>query len=218
MKTLEPMILMLRGHGSSIRAPLPHVLDVDYMGLVTAREAVEAWYPPAHQHYSIFDAHSPEGISWILCNDSFNVGLNPANILREFTVNFDLDNLNTSLDVEVDVERIQPLLDLLHIIVKKKGFHLQIYLSQQHIRLNLWPAYFNMFNPILLAFESAGSTVSVSWSYCFREGRRLRLQWDLTDMIREGVADKDVMKRWLEENEFMIAPEHKDYLREDNAN
>ena len=148
------MIAALSGRRGRRHKPLPHVVDVSFVGPEIALEMVEAFYEHAGKYSTPFLAQEPRDIDRLVCEDVFHLGLNPATVLRGLDIVFDVDKLTLPHSTEVDVNNIETSLKLLHTIVKKKDFRLKINLSQRRIRLNLWSSYFNMLRPILHAFES----------------------------------------------------------------
>jgi hypothetical protein len=96
-----------------------------------------------------------ESTERVLRNDSFNVGIIPADILREFEMEYTMEWLPKNS------EEVQKFVDDLLSIKKKKGFDLEIRLRQNKFKLNPWPRAFDMFRPVLEGFEQEGGRVRI---------------------------------------------------------
>jgi hypothetical protein len=141
--------------------PVPHIADPSYVGKEIALEALESFC--THNPQVVFEASDPASIERLVYEDVFNVGLDPATVLRAMTITLDLDGLTLpSSENEVLMEDIKCALVSLFEITKKKDFNLRIQLRQKRIRLNTWNGFFDVLRPILCAFDNAGARVNIS--------------------------------------------------------
>lgn len=193
---------------------LPHVVDPKYVGPEVALEVVEAYYRHVPSQIHAFDAMEPEDIISLVSEDVFHVGLDPATVLREMNITFDMDSLNRRFNEGVDVKPIYESLASLLKVSKKKDFKLNITLEQKRIRLNLWDAYFVMLKPILHAFEVEGAQVRILWSYSWTEAFISR---ELNDLIKDSSPGwKADMVRSIDSEED-IEHQHRHYLWENET-
>jgi hypothetical protein len=197
---------------------LPHFVLPQFVGLMIARELVEAWYRLAPGVLKPFNTHCPQDIQTLVDHDAFDIGLNPATVLRELDIGLDIDSFaSSSGDFGIDTQPIINGLKHLLKIEMKNGFRLRIQLLQQRVRLNLWKQCFTMLKPTLQAFETESSNVSVTWGYHNEDFWRKPLAtYDLTGIIRRYDYDwKETATKWLDLQDNIL-DEHREYRQEDD--
>jgi hypothetical protein len=220
LETSRSMVGRLQG-GSIV--PLLFVVDTQYIDPEVALEIVEAYYRRAPRYILPFHAITLDDIERLVSMDLFGVGLNPATILRELKISFDVDNLNLPFNIQVDVEQITEALSWLFKIVKKKGFKLTIELVQRRIRLSLWEEYFMMLKPVLQVFEKEGATVNIMWRYQNFSYPPDRIFIELNDLIRASGPDWKRNPEWMKdmterlERYEDIEDFHREYQQEDHV-
>jgi hypothetical protein len=220
LETTRPMVGRLQG-GRGSSEPLPFVVDTKYVHPEIALEIVEAYYRLAPQYVQAFHAITPDDIERLVSMDLFDVGLNPATVLHELKISFDVDNLNLPFNVQVDVEHITEALSWLMKIVKKKAFKLTIELVQRRVRLSLWEGYFMILKPFLQAFEKEGATVKIWWRYRDHNRPPDRIVICLNDLVRESGPEWKRNPEWMKdmterlERFEDIEDLHREYLQED---
>ncbi|KAF2824242.1 hypothetical protein CC86DRAFT_326781 [Ophiobolus disseminans] len=195
---------------------IPHVVDVSYVGPEIALEIVEAY----HGKQSLtLQAFRLEEINRIFCDDVFCVGITPATMLRGLQIFLDVDGcLSLSNPAEVDVQAVEPSLNHLLMITKKKDFQLSIELHQCRIRLKLWNTYVNILRPILHAFESEGARVDIFWTCRYSDSIiSSKVRHKLKDMIRLGAPiDKDTLIQSLGKEYHIRANDSRQFLWEED--
>ncbi|KAF1946881.1 hypothetical protein EJ02DRAFT_199028 [Clathrospora elynae] len=198
--------------GLSRAKAVPHVVDTSYVGLEMGLEIVEAYYGHAVGN-GMFEAQHLRDVDRLIDCDAFNVGVDPATVLREMGIKFHLDEL-ADAKRNIDMEEVKRSFDRLLKVVKKKGFKLRIELSQRRIRLNVWPKFFDILRPILLAFEEGGADVAIQWSYTDHDWL-YDVSLPLNDLIKQSNPKWKVDIQTALEYEETIEEQHREYLFED---
>jgi len=165
------------------RDGLPHFVKPAFVGSDAALEAVEAWYRAAQRDpWPFLWASQVRHVERLVTADAFFVGLNPADVLRKLTLELDMEGLLLSPDGDfaADPSIARHYLGLLSKIKNKRGFDLNVILSQRRIRLNLWPQAFDLIRPVLNEFENEGACVHVTWNH--DEGEAIR---DVKSLVKE---------------------------------
>jgi thiol-disulfide isomerase/thioredoxin len=153
----------------------PHFVKAAVMGRDIACEMVEAWYK-IHEMLQYACTTSAKALERRVCADSFNVGLDPANVLRSLHLSLGLAQL------ALHPAEGQNVVGLLRRIGKKHGFRLCITLSQDQLSLSLWPAVCDIFRPVLEEFEKEGADVTINVMY-FSESFEV-VEWSLLEAIK----------------------------------
>lgn len=176
------------------------IIDPSYVGSEMAREVVEAIY----QNEScgsgrffgerVFCATSPHTLRRLICDDTFGVGLDPANHLRSMSIKYHIDELMVHdgfYNRTYSLKQITRSFSALLRVVKKRGFELEIELTQQRVRLNMWNEWFEALRPIVNTFEEGGATVTINWKYDGIQDDSVKNQYwrPLVDMIRNQEPD-----------------------------
>ncbi|KAI4673674.1 uncharacterized protein J4E88_008730 [Alternaria novae-zelandiae] len=147
-----------------------HVVRPDFMGKETALEMARAWYEAAAtltpDTFTIPD--NRESIKRTVCEDCFQVGLDPATVLRTLTIDFDetTSRLASPYCKWPDADTRRNSFDLLHLIKKKAGFRLNFRICTPKFRLNCWPDFFDLLQPIVKTLENEGAIVDVQAIHC----------------------------------------------------
>ncbi|KAI4690412.1 hypothetical protein J4E81_007565 [Alternaria sp. BMP 2799] len=142
-----------------------HVVRADFMGKETALEMARAWYEAAAtltpDIFTISDTQ--ESIKQTICEDLFQVGLDPATVLRTLTINFDetTSRLASPYCKWPDADTRRKTFNLLHRVKKKAGFRLNFRICSPKFRLNCWPDFFDLLQPMVKAFDDEGAIVDV---------------------------------------------------------
>lgn len=132
---------------------LPAIADQGIVRRVVAREAVEILYRSSD--IALTSLRAPELTSFwqvpkVIYGDPFRVGFCPAEVLREITLNVDVERCYSHekgrlrakspfINHDQIIRQLTPLLN----IKKKKGFKLRINLIQRYIRLNVLQEFIN---------------------------------------------------------------------------
>jgi hypothetical protein len=183
---------------------MSHVVDLNYMGVEVAREVVEAYYKIARNVAQPLEAQHPLEISNIVEGDFFNVGPDPAKVLRGIAIRFSLDNLVDGTGY-IDLAHMQQAFEQLLRMKKKPGFKLRIELRQYHVRLRLLAQS---------AFEGAEAEVAITWKILDTSGGS-DPERSLDDIVRHPTTGwKEEFTEYLE-NVPGIAPEYREYRHED---
>ncbi|KAI4948134.1 hypothetical protein J4E91_006128 [Alternaria rosae] len=149
-----------------------HVVRPDFMGKETVLEIVQAWYEAAARltpdTFTISDTQ--ESIQQAVCEDRFQVGLDPAIVLRTLTIDFDetTSRISSPYCKWPDADTHRKSFDLLHRIKKKTGFRLNFRICTPKFRLNCWPDFFDLMQPIVKTFDDEGAIVDVQAIHCSR--------------------------------------------------
>jgi len=139
----------------------PHFIKQSYIGLETAREALEMWYKivPGGSGYHHLRAKKLSEAIRLLTADAFNVGLKPIAVLRGLTIEVHVNELVAS------PAEAQAMVDQLFRIAHIRNFDLHFRLFQRDVRLNLWPPVFELLRPVLTAFDEHNGNMRVEWYY-----------------------------------------------------
>jgi hypothetical protein len=141
----------------------PHFINSELVGPHVPKEVVAAWYKAAQEVADHpFKALSPYDIEAFVTIDHFNLGINPATVLRRMDLEFDLEDFVMVCD---PADGLDPVLDHLLRIQNKRGFILRVKLKQKRIRLNQWPIAVDISKPILQEFIAQGAQVRIYWTY-----------------------------------------------------
>ncbi|KAI4923409.1 hypothetical protein J4E85_008447 [Alternaria conjuncta] len=166
-----------------------HVVWPDFMGKETALELVQAWYEAAStltpETFTISDTQ--ESIKQATCEDRFQVGLDPAIILRTLTIDFDetTSRLASPYCKWLDADIRRNSFDLLHRLKKKAGFRLNFRICTPKFRLNCWPDFFDLLQPIVKTLENEGAIVDVQAIHCSRGPHPMPYVYvDLNSLVR----------------------------------
>ena len=149
-----------------------HVVRPDFVGKEMALEMARAWYEAAStltpDTFTISDTR--ELIKQTICEDRFRVGLDPATVLRTLTIDFDetTSRLASPYCKWPDADTRRKTFDLLHRIKKKTGFRLNFRICTPKFRLNCWPDFFDLMQPMVKTFDSEGVIVDVQAIHCSR--------------------------------------------------
>ena len=84
--------------------------------------------------------------------DVFGVGVNPVDVLKAFDIGLLLVPRGAYIH-EHSTKGWPDIVNSLLKIKNKNGFKLNIQFEQRGLSLNVWPAAFDMFRPVLEAFE-----------------------------------------------------------------
>jgi hypothetical protein len=117
----------------SRKYPLPHVVLPHYVGLEVAREVVEEYYRSTP--FGKFHVEWPGATENIVCRDLFEVGAIPAKVFQQLQLTVDIFVFDAD-HREVGKKEVSDLFAPLLKFVNKKGFKLEIELSQHPILLN----------------------------------------------------------------------------------
>jgi hypothetical protein len=158
----------------------PYFVKAAVMGRDIARELVEAWYSVCGTLQYGYTTGTG-ALERRVCVDSFNVGLDPANVLKKLSLRLDLEQL------ALNPPEGQKVVGLLRRIRKKNRFLLSIYLNQEQLRLNLWPAVCDIFRPVLEEFEKEGADVRVDLTHFSKSD--VFIEWSLLEAIRHPESE-----------------------------
>ncbi|KAF2035168.1 hypothetical protein EK21DRAFT_107295 [Setomelanomma holmii] len=203
--TLCPMVGTLQGEVYDV----PHVVDKEYVGSQIALEVVEAYYNHAPDVVTAMDL---DDIERLINDDVFDVGLDPAAVLRHMNIELAIDDYLVAAHGSVDFDAIRPSLAALLDIEKKSGFKLKIDLLQVRIRLKVLDEYIKLLGPILHEFESQGANVEIWWMHhTFKDWRDCIGYRNITDVVRDPSIDwrPRFIKR-LDKN-WEICDDNRDY-------
>ena len=149
-----------------------HLVRPNFMGEETALEMAQAWYEAAStlapDTFTIPDTQ--ESIQQTVCEDRFKVGLDPATVLRTLTIDFDetKSRLASPYCKWPDAATRQETFNLLHRLKKKAGFRLNFRICTPKFRLNCWPDFFDLMQPIVKTLADEGAIVDVQAIHCSR--------------------------------------------------
>ena len=190
----------------------PHFIKQSYVGIETAREALEMWYKmvPGGSNYRHLFATTLSEANRLLTADAFKVGLKPTAVLRGLIVEVPVKDLVAS------PAEAQAMVDQLLRIVHKRDFHLYIRLPQRNIRLNLWTPIFELLRPVLTAFKEHSRNIRVQWFY--QPDRTSTIKYDLNPHIRDPGAEwkEYLIESFFKPRQQCLQVRHRDYLVEDN--
>ncbi|KAF1361131.1 hypothetical protein EJ07DRAFT_176517 [Lizonia empirigonia] len=216
---------LLYGGKQTRRTRKVHIIDPSYVGTEMAREVVEALYQNERcgsgPFYGerVFCATSPNTLRRLICDDTFGVGLDPATHLRSMSIKYHIDKLmahDGCYDRSYSLKQITRSFSALLRVVKKRGFELEIELTQQRVRLNMWNEWFEALRPILSTFEECGATVTIKWNYDGIQDDSVPNQYwrPLVNMIRNQGPDwRREVADWMDSLPH-VDPAHREYMYE----
>jgi hypothetical protein len=178
VRTEEGAEVAWRAMGTTLGALRPkrishisHIVLPEYVGAEAALENVQMWYEITARicptRFQLDGMKIGERLKTTLCKDSFQVGLDPATILRTLAICLD----DTALILRhkhsafKDAISRRDAFDCLLRIKKKHGFQLSFQICQDTIRLNLLPEIFDLLRPIVEVFEQEGAHVRIFTTY-----------------------------------------------------
>jgi hypothetical protein len=165
-----------------------YIIRPEYVGPEGAREIAEALYKlhasMGTRVFSVDSFHCGK-IEKIVCGDVFRVKLDPTTVVRAFTLNSPIEDLEIGTQEYrfPDVTARERVLEPLYRIKKKSGFNLQIEDTQRHIRLNRWHDIFEISRPLLEHFEREGANVCIYSTYVGNPDE-YPIQINVTDLVR----------------------------------
>ncbi|KAH8728987.1 hypothetical protein GQ44DRAFT_756887 [Phaeosphaeriaceae sp. PMI808] len=155
----------------------------------------------------------------LLLVDTFWVGANPATLLQELSITFQLDGLVVPVTGAVNTELIASSLTSLLKINKKTGFRLKIELCQLRIRLNPCDAHLNMLRPILEGFESEGANIRIFWSHYYSKASpHGGIKHELNNLIKCPSSTYKHNLISILDTDVCIDDEDREHLRENGEN
>ena len=167
----------------------PHFIKQSYVGLETAREALEMWYKivPGGSGYHHLRAKSLSEAIRLLTADTFKVDLKPIAVLRGLIVEDPVKDLVAS------PAEAQAMVDQLLRIVYERNFHLYIRLPQRNIRQPLDP-HFRTIATRIDSFQGTQSehtrSMVLSTRQDFEYKVRPQLTYPVSQCGMEGICDR----------------------------
>lgn len=204
-------------------ATIPHYCQTDFVGADIAREIVESYYQYAPGRGKIycgseypFTASTPRQIIQLVNHDNFNVGIEPAALLKTMRIRLYLDMLASESTGYIDLEDAHRCFLSLLDISRKERFILKIELKQKRIRFNLLYDFVSRMREILTSLVDQGAEVNLKWLYF--DGVS---EFDTRGILENSdIAYRESWKRdtilELDEDEDILE-EDREYLYEDNA-
>jgi hypothetical protein len=156
---------------SKLISRISHIVLPEYVGAEIALENVQMWYEITARicpsRFRLDGMNIGERLKTTLCKDSFQVGLDPATILRTLAICLDDTELILGHRHSAFKDAIsrRDAFDCLLRIKKKHGFQLSFQIGQDTIRLNLLPEIFDLLRPVVEVFEQEGAHVRVLTTY-----------------------------------------------------
>jgi hypothetical protein len=150
---------------------ISHVVLPEYVGAEAALENIQMWYEITARicptRFQLDGMKIGERLKTTLCKDSFQIGLNPATVLRTLAICLDDTELILGHKHSAFKDAIsrRDAFDCLLRIKKKSGLQLSFQICQDSIRLNLLPEIFDLLRPVVEVFEHAGAHVRVFTTY-----------------------------------------------------
>jgi hypothetical protein len=190
LDSTRPQSLQSRSHDCVGTRCQPHIVRSEFMGKDTALEMAQAWYEAAARltpdTFTISDTQ--ESIREAVCKDPFQIGLDPATVLRTLTIAFDEDTsrMENLYSKWTDADTRRKSLDPLYRIRKKAGFRLTFRICTIKFRLNRWPELLDFFRPVVEMFEEEKAIVDVQAVHRSRGGAKDTpyVYVDLNDIVR----------------------------------
>jgi hypothetical protein len=159
-----------------------------YMGTKTAREVAESWYncvPEYTEYPPVCEDFTSDLVERSVSFDDLHIGINPAHALGEMGIIY--IPLPVHLDKPNELNDPSDIANVLLRINNKRGFKLSIGFYYPELEPDLWTTAFNVFRPILEAFEQEGAHVRLYVTYA-KYGYST-LSWDVNNAIKHSESN-----------------------------
>jgi hypothetical protein len=159
---------------------LPHFVNRDFVGAITAREVIRALYDAFYSKDGYLTIRLPEHIKSVVAKDRFHVGLNPGLYPRSLVLRFKLDRLRrrclphipTNICQHTRADKIYTEKDVLKEWLKallyikcKANFELCIVLFQRNVRMAVIDEVLETIAGVRQTLQSRHAKVKIDWTY-----------------------------------------------------
>ena len=190
---------------------LPHFLNVDYVGKLTAIEMVETLYGSLQRRSIPVPVSKPENIERAICTGVFKANFYASSAIRGLEVQCKLDRYWRSRNPHSVIPeqgnhmiqfKLKSHCEMLLKVENKENFDLEFNFVQQNVRLSVLEDALEALSEVRSIFLAAGGTVRTFWTYRAGDETAMNLTDDFFKISRLEWRDL-VLRFWFHVRTFL---------------